>query len=303
MSYLEQGLRGVYNIVITPFSTDGTIDVGSLRRLVEATIARGVNGLTVLGVAGEAHKLNAVERQTVVSVAMEAAAGRLPVLVGASGDTVERTVAAATAAREIGAAGLMVAPNRSIAVGEPMRDFYLRISEAAEIPIVLQDYPDFTGVQMSPAEMAEMLEKVPGISTIKLEGTPTPQRIAETKPLLPAGRTILGGLGGIYFLDELRRGADGTMTGFAYPEILLEIWQSWQSGDRQQAADVYYRYLPLLVFEGQAKIGVAVRKEILRRRGFISFAGVRQPALPLNPQILDDLSEVLQRMGVRATYD
>ena len=101
---------------------------------------------------------------------------------------------------------------------------------------------------------------------------------------------ILGGMGGVYFLDELRRGGNGTMTGFAYTEALLEIWNYWISGNRDEAGKSYFRILPLLVFEGQSKIGLAIRKEILRQRGFIKTAILRGVSRHISPEIIADLS-------------
>jgi len=159
------------------------------------------------------------------------------------------------------------------------------------------------GVTMTPAAIAALVEAVPAITTIKLEGTPTPQRTAQTLDLVAGRATVLGGLGGMYLLDELRRGASGTMTGFAYPEVLVEIWRAWRSGDRRAAAESYARYLPLLVFEGQPGVGLAVRKAILRRRGLIDHAVVRHPGPALDQRLADDLEETLALLDVESRFD
>ena len=161
---------------------------------------------------------------------------------------------------------------------------------------MLQDYPPVNGVTMSPRQLADLCQAVPAITTVKLEGTPTPQRTAQTLASAPKGVTVLGGLGGMYLLDELRRGASGTMTGFAFPEVLIRIWKAWKAGERLGAAEAYERHLPLLVFEGQPSIGLAIRKEILRRRGLIEHATVRHPGPRLDAGILADLDEVLGRL-------
>jgi len=294
-----QGLSGVYNILTTPFLPDGAVDGGSLRRLTEGVIAAGVDGITVLGVAGEAQKLSAAERDQVVSIVLEAAGGRLRVFVGASQEGTDTAIAASRAAELAGAAGVMIAPPTFLPPGSALTEHLMRIGEAISIPIILQDYPPVNGVTMSPQAMAELVRAVPAITTIKLEGTPTPQRTAQTLALTGDRATVLGGLGGMYLLDELRRGASGTMTGFAYPEVLVEIWRAWCAGDRTAAADMYARYLPLLVFEGQPGIGLAIRKEILRRRGFIDSAVVRHPGPRIDGGILDDLDETLSRLDLQ----
>ncbi|MEZ4569472.1 MAG: hypothetical protein R2849_03940 [Thermomicrobiales bacterium] len=152
---------------------------------------------------------------------------------------------------------------------------------------------------MTPADMAALVNTIPAITTIKLEDPPTPQRVSQTLALIERDEvTILGALGGIYYLDELRRGASGTMTGFAYPEALVAIWRAWDACDRRKAAELYYRYLPLIQFEGQPKLGLAVRKEILRRRGLIATAAVRHPGPRLDQGSLDDLTETIDIIGI-----
>jgi 4-hydroxy-tetrahydrodipicolinate synthase len=290
------GLRGVYNILATPFKPDESIDEPSLRRLVEATVAAGVDGITVLGVAGEAQKLTSEEREQVQRTVIEEVRGRVPVFVGASQDGTAATIAAARSAKQAGAAGLMVAPPTFLQPGSLLTEHYRRLGAAAELPIVLQDYPPVNGVTMTPRQMAELCHAVPAITTVKLEGTPTPQRTAQTLAAVHEGVTVLGGLGGMYLLDELRRGAAGTMTGFAFPEVLIKIWKAWDGGDRDGAAGVYERHLPLLVFEGQPGVGLAIRKEILRRRGLIDHATVRHPGPQLDEGVAADLETVLNRL-------
>lgn len=298
-----QPLAGVYNILATPFDPDGALDIAGLRRLTEAVIAAGVDGITILGVAGEAQKLSSGERDQVTDAVLETVAGRLPVFVGASQEATGTTIAASLAAERAGAAGVMIAPPTFLQPGPALTEHFRRIGEALSIPIILQDYPPVNGVTMSPQAMAGLAAAVPSITTIKLEGTPTPQRTAQTLALTGARTSVLGGLGGMYMLDELRRGASGTMTGFAYPEVLVDIWSSWRAGERTRAAETYAQYLPLLVFEGQPGIGLAIRKEILRRRGFIDCAAVRHPGPSIDQGILNDLEETLSLLDAGQRFD
>jgi 4-hydroxy-tetrahydrodipicolinate synthase len=300
---IYKALRGIYSILITPFTPEYIIDEASLRRLVEAIVTVGVDGITILGVAGEAHKLTSAEREMIVDLVIDVVAGRMPVYVGTSHDDTESTIAASQFAEKAGAVGVMIAPPKGLQPSPALTEHYRRIADSIGIPIVLQDFPDVTKVTMSPEDMANLVREVPQIKTIKLEGMPTPLRIGQTLSLLQDGVTILGGMGGVYILDELRRGASGTMTGFAYPEVLIQIWSKWQAGDRKGAMEIYYRYLPILVFEGQSGIGLALRKEILRRRSIINTAIVRPPGLQLDQAIADDLSEVMDSLNLQATFD
>lgn len=296
-------LHGVYNIMATPFTDDGALDDASLRKLVDATIRMGVDGITVLGVAGEAQKLLDTERRRVLEIVMEVNDGRVPIIVGASQNGTDTTIAACLEAQEFGAAGVMVAPPMFLQPGPALTTHFQRLGEAIDIPITLQDFPPVNGVTMTPQDMADLVHAVPAITTIKLEDPPTPQRIGQTLALLDGKASILGALGGMYFLDELRRGAVGTMTGFAYPEALVAIWQAWENGERSRATEIYYRYLPLILMEGQPKVGLAVRKEILRRRGLIASAAVRHPGPRLDDGLLADLSETIDTIGIDQAFD
>jgi 4-hydroxy-tetrahydrodipicolinate synthase len=298
---MEQ-IRGVYNILTTPFQADGSLDEASLRRLTNAIIGMGVDGITVLGVAGEAQKLTELERARVVAIVMEVNAGRVPIIVGASRDGTEPAIAACRAAQEAGAAGVMVAPPTFAQPGPALIEHFRRIGEAIDIPIVLQDYPPTNGVTLSPRAMADLVEAVPAITTIKLEDPPTPQRIAQTLALTGDRVSIVGGAGGMYLLDELRRGGSGTMTGFAFPEALIAICRAWERDDQRAAAETYYKYLPVLIFEGQPKIGVAIRKEVLRRRGLIDCPRIRQPGLTLDDGALAGLLAVLEFTGIEGAF-
>ncbi len=291
-------LWGVYAILATPFLPDGALDEASLRQLTLATLATSIDGVTVLGVAGEVHKLTDAERSRVLAAVVETVDGRVPVVVGTSRDGTDAAIVAAREAEEAGAVALMIAPPAFAQAGASLTEHFRRIGDAARLPIVLQDFPPANVVTLSPQAMADLVASVPSIVTIKLEDPPTPLRIAQTLALTGDHVTILGGLGGVYLLDELRRRASGTMTGFAFPEILAAIWRAWDGGDTQAATGIYYRWLPLIAFEGQPKIGLAIRKELLRRRGFIDHATVRQPAPVVNGRILEDLDATLAALNL-----
>ncbi len=298
-----QGLEGIYVIVSTPFDEEGRLDEESFATLLDATVAAGVQGITILGVAGEAPRLNDAERERLTGVAMRTIAGRIPVIVGVSHDGTAVTIERTQAARDAGAAGVMIAPPNFSKIGKGLIEHYRRIGAEGGLPIVLQDYPPVNGVSMSPQFMAEMVAAVPEIVTIKLEDIPTASRMRQTAAALPQGRiTFQGGLSGVWLLDELRAGASGAMTGFPYPEILVEIWQSFRADDEERAASLYYRYLPLMLLDGQPGTGVAARKEVQVRRGQIKHGTVRAPGLSLDPAAKRDLHTLLDTLEL-AKYD
>lgn len=298
-----EGLEGIYVIVSTPFDERGRLDTGSFATLLDATVRTGVQGITILGVAGEAPRLNDAERERLTDIAMTAIGGRVPAIVGVSHDGTDVTIERTQAAKAAGAAGVMIAPPNFSKVGKGLIEHYRRIGAEGGLPIVLQDYPPVNGVSMSPQFMAELVTAVPEVVTIKLEDIPTAVRIRQTAAALPQGRiTFQGGLSGVWLLDELRAGASGAMTGFPYPEILVAIWQAFRAGNESEAAALYYRYLPLMLLDGQPGTGVAARKEVQVRRGQIKHATVRAPGLSLDSQAKRDLHTLLDTLDL-ARYD
>lgn len=285
-------MHGVFNILATPFDESGKIDEESLRSLVDFQVKAGAAGLTILGIMGEVSKLAEAERDLVVTTVLSQVEGRIPVVVNATHSGTRVVIDLARRAADAGAAGIMVAPPSNLRNLDGLADFYRTISQATSLPIVVQDEPVTTGVIMPASFLAGL-----GLPMIKLEEAPVPAKISRILEKRPEAR-IFGGLGGLYFLHELQRGAVGTMTGFAYTEILVSIYNDFTEGRPEQARDTFYRYLPLISYEGQSGIGLAIRKEILKRRGAIRCADIRMPGLRLDRQGQDEVSRVLQFVGL-----
>lgn len=289
-------LHGVYNITPTPFHPDGRLDEASLAGLMDFIISKGVNGLTILGVLGETHKVSAAERDQIITTVLEAADGRVPICVGASHAGTDQCIANCKRAQELGARAVMVAPPRLARSSDAaLRRHYLAVAEAIDIPVVVQDHPASTGVTMSIEFIASIARDVPQCRFLKLEDEPTPTKITKILAANPDVQ-IFGGLGGMMFLEELRHGAIGTMTGFAFPEILVEIYQKFSRGDIDGATEVFYRYCPLIRFENQKLINLALRKQIYAMRGAIASPHVRAPFTPVDDETLADLKDLLSRL-------
>jgi 4-hydroxy-tetrahydrodipicolinate synthase len=286
-------LRGVWNIVPTPFDESGALDEPSLQRLVDFVIATGVQGLTILGVLGEAGKLSDAERRRVIEVTLEAAAGRLPVCVGVTHAATDRCLAFAREAEAAGAAALMVAPPALARPNEvAVRRHLEALATSVALPLVLQDFPPTSGVYLAPAFIGALAAEMPACRWLKLEDDPTPQKVSAVLAVDPAVR-ILGGLGGSFMLEELGRGAVGVMTGFGFPEILVAIWRSFVADDREAARHTFFRYLPLIRFENQSGLNLPLRKRIYQRRGAIACAKARAPHAQLDDTTLQELSDLL----------
>jgi 4-hydroxy-tetrahydrodipicolinate synthase len=293
-----QRLQGVFAIMATPFDEQGRLDEGSLKSLVEFELTAGVAGLTILGIMGEAHKLADEERRRVVEVVVEQVNHRVPVVVGTSHSGTEMAARLSREAEEMGAAAVMVAPSSFAKTPEALREYYGAVARAIRIPIVLQDEPATTGVLLPASLIVQLVQAVDRIAAVKLEEPPTPVKVSQIRRLAGEGLDIFGGLGGQYFLEELLRGAVGTMTGFAYPEILVAIQAKVRAGKAEEAALQFYRYLPLIRFEGQVGIGLAIRKEILRWRGAVRSATLRSPGMRMDPETGRELHAMLDLLGL-----
>jgi 4-hydroxy-tetrahydrodipicolinate synthase len=292
-------LTGVYNITPTPFHPNGSLDEASLKRLTAFTRDKGVNGMTILGVLGEADKLTEAERDRVIALTIEQAGPDFPICVGTTHAGTDGCIYYSRRAQELGAKAVMVAPPKLARTNDAaLKRHYLAVAEAIELPVVVQDFPPAVGgITMSVELIADLAGASARCSYLKLEDDPTPMK---TSQVLKANRDvkIFGGLGGMMFLEELAHGAIGTMTGFGFPEILVDIYQRFTAGDLDGATDVFYRYMPLIRFENQARINLALRKEIYQRRGAIASARVRAPFTPVDEATLGDLDRLMQRLAL-----
>jgi 4-hydroxy-tetrahydrodipicolinate synthase len=288
---------GIFHILATPFRDDGALDTEGLPRLLESALATGITGVTVLGIAGEAHRLTDEERRRVVERVVKEVRGRVPVAVGVSASGTHLATAFARMADEHGADALMVAPPAGLKNLDAVAEYFRAVAAATPLPIVLQDEPVTTQVVMPAPFIAQICTEIPRIEAVKLEEPPTLPKITRLRAHFGDRVAIFGGLGGVYFFEELSRGADGAMTGFPYPEALRAIREHFVAGRRDEARALFYRWLPLIRYESQpgATPGTAVgiRKEILRRRGWIGSALVRPPAPALDAATHAELGEIL----------
>ena len=301
---MSASLTGVFNITPTPFYEDGRIDADSVRRLTDFTRAAGVNGMTILGVLGEADKLTERERDEVMALTIEAAGPDFPICVGTTHAGTDGCIALSRRAQEMGAAAVMVAaPKLARPNDSALMRHYLAVAEAIDIPVVVQDFPPAVGgITMSVELIAGLGAATPRLAYLKLEDEPSPMKVSQVRAANP-DITIFGGLGGMMFLEELRHGAAGTMTGFAFPEILVAIYRAWLSGDRDGAATIFYRYCPLIRFENQPRINLALRKHIYHRRGVIATPRARAPFAAVDDGTLADLDDLLTRLDLQPGSD
>jgi 4-hydroxy-tetrahydrodipicolinate synthase len=291
---------GVFSVLPTPFDSSGTIDPVSLKRVVDLFIADGVNGFTALGVTSEVARLTESERDAVLDTVLAHVNGRVPVVAGTTADGLRTCIEYTQRAKAAGAAAVMISPPRMAKINsDAVTKHFSEVASAVDLPIIVQDYPPISGYAMEPSLLARIARDVPAARTIKLEDPPTPfktSRILEQTQGMPIA--IFGGLGGVFLLEELMAGAAGAMTGFAYPAILVKIVTLFRAGQLDEAADAFYASVPLMRFEFQEGIGMAIRKEVLRRRGAIAHAGIRLPGGTLDQPTRDALERVIRWCNV-----
>ncbi|WP_370615223.1 dihydrodipicolinate synthase family protein [Mumia sp. Pv 4-285] len=289
-------LNGTWYIAPTPFDESGALDTDSLRELVAAAARWKADGITILGVMGEAPALSDDERRVVLDTVADAARDVIPLAVGCSSPSADLTRSRIDEATSAGAAAVMVAAPTLLKDVDQIGGFFSRATAGCAVPVIVQDEPAATGVMLPVSALLAALD-ASASTCVKLEDPPTPPKIGrllEARPEL----TVFGGLGGVSAYSELRRGAAGTMTGFAFPEILRAIRLAFERGDIETAARVFDHYLPYIAFEGQPVVGLRIRKEVLRRRGVISTATTRAAKGPLDQATSDELDDVLDRVGL-----
>jgi 4-hydroxy-tetrahydrodipicolinate synthase len=304
MKQLDESATGVYAIAVTPFHEDGTLDLASAASMVDFYIDAGVAGITILGVLGEAPKLTAAESRQFVGTVLEAANGRVPVVVGVSSPGFAAMAELAHASMQAGAAGVMVAPPPSLRTDDQIVAYFQQVARTlGSIPFVLQDHPQSTGVTMSLSVILRIVESVPTCVMLKFEEPSALAKLTALRAAFESGKarriSILGGNGALFLPEELQRGSDGAMTGFAFPEMMVDMCRAHTAGQAARVRDLHDAYLPLARYEQQVGIGLAVRKFILARRGAIACAALRAPGPAMSALDVAEVEDMLERQQRR----
>ncbi|WP_170606255.1 dihydrodipicolinate synthase family protein [Ruegeria arenilitoris] len=298
---LNESTKGVFTIAATPFLPDGALDFDSIDRMIDAYIERGANGLTILGMMGEAGKLSASESVSVVQRVISRCA--VPVIVGVSAPGFSAMTALGSEAMGAGAAGVMVAPPMGLQTDAQVIGYFHNTADAlGDIPFVLQDFPLATGVQISPSVVLKIVEDCPTCVMLKHEDWPGLEKITTLRKASDAGSrriSILCGNGGMYLLEELLRGADGAMTGFGYPEMMRQVLNAFLGGDIDLARDIFDAYMPMIRYEAQPGMGLAIRKHSLAKQGIIAHPTLRKPGTELTALAITEIDALAARQEQR----
>ncbi len=306
MNPLNSNAKGTYVIAVTPFSDDGALDLPSTDRMVDFYLACGASGLTILGILGEAAKLTAAEGSAFAQRVIRRVDGRVPVVVGASAAGFAPMRELTQDVMALGASGVMVAAPASVRTDDHIVAYFDGVVQTLgpDVPWVLQDHPVSTGVQMSISVLLRIIRNSPTCVMLKHEDCPGLGKLSALRAASARGDVrrvaILSGNGGGLFLpEELARGADGAMTGFAYPEMMVEVIAAHERGEVERAHDIFDAYLPLARYEQQIGIGLAVRKHIMAERGVLASAALRKPGPKLSGADVADIALLMQRQSRR----
>ena len=302
---LDETATGVYIVSATPFTDDGSLDLESARRLADFYIDKGVSGITILGMMGEAPKLSPQESEELLNCMLTHVDGRVPVIVGVSSAGLDNLLHLSRLSMDKGAAGVMIAPVTGLGTEQKIYTYFNQVFTALgdDIPVCYQDYPFATRSEISVSLFNRLVAEFDQLVLLKHEDWPGLNKITQMRETSAAQGirrvSILVGNGGLYLPQELQRGADGAMTGFAYPEMLVEVVNLHQLGEMDRAEDLFDTYLPLIRHEQQPGFGLALRKEILHRRGVIASPKVRAPGPILSATDHRELTRLIKRLEKR----
>jgi 4-hydroxy-tetrahydrodipicolinate synthase len=298
---LDHTANGVYAIAATPFKPDGELDTKSVDRMTDFYLSCGVSGLTILGIMGEAPKLDAAEALAFANQVVRRS--KVPVIVGVSAPGFAAMRSLARSVMDGGAAGVMIAPPASLRTDDQIVNYYAQAVAAigTDIPFVIQDYPLLLTVVMTPNVIRKIVMDNPSCVMLKHEDWPGLEKISALRSFQREGSlrplSILVGNGGLFLDFEMERGADGAMTGYAFPDMLVDVVKLAQQGHRDAAHDLFDAHLPLMRYEQQQGIGLAVRKYVLQKRGAIAHDTQRAPAVLLSATAKAEIDYLLARVA------
>jgi 4-hydroxy-tetrahydrodipicolinate synthase len=302
MPLLTPDAQGVYVIAPTPFHPDGRVDDASVDRMTDFYLEAGCEGMTILGVMGEAPKLDPAESLAFVRRVVKRA-GSAPIIVGVSAPGFAQMRGLARESMEAGAAGVMIAPPNTLRTDDQIVGYYRQAVEAIgpDIPWCIQDYPLLFTVQMTPGVLRRIISEHASCVMLKAEDWPGLEKISQLRAWEAEGAlkrvSILCGNGGLFLDFEMQRGADGAMTGYAFPDMLVELVKLSKAGERERAQDLFDAHLPMIRYEQQQGVGLAVRKHVLMRRGIIASEAQRKPGSALSAKALAEVEYLLGRLA------
>lgn len=291
--------QGVFPVVPTTFHEDGSLDLASQKRCVDFMIDAGSHGLAILANFSEQFLIADDERELLTRTVLEHVAGRVPVVVTTTHFSTKVCAERSRRAQDMGAAVVMVMPpyhGATFRVGEPqIHGFYAALSDAIDIPIMVQDAPA-AGTPMSAAFLARMAQEIEHLSYFKIETAGAASKLRELIRL--GGDAIEGPWDGeeaITLIPDLDAGATGAMTGGGYPDGIRQIMDPYVAGKREEAVAQYTRWLPLINYENR-QAGFLAAKALMKEGGVIACDAPRAPWPAMHPEVRKGLLETARRL-------
>lgn len=292
-------IEGVVPILVTPFFEDGRIDEQSLRSLIDFNVAAGIHGIGV-ALGSEVFKFTEAERAEMVRIVVSQVNKRVPVIINTGANGTDLAVHYAKMAADAGADALMIMPpSFNVVSADEIVDYYRAISRAVSIPLILQDIPQ---APIGPALALRIANEAPTVKYIKVETVPVTQKVAAMAAAVEGKLTIFGGAGGGYFIEEMRRGARGTMPFCSQPADFVQVWDLFNAGDEKGARAVFDG-----AFTGINRLGgqggdifYHIHKQLLVRKGVIRTAVVRSPTMTIDPLTQREIDELIAALAPEA---
>jgi 4-hydroxy-tetrahydrodipicolinate synthase len=296
---LKRPYRGVFPVAPTIFNEDGELDLEGQRRCIDFMIDAGSHGICILANFSEQFVLTDQERETVMHAVLEHVAGRVPVIVTTTHFGSQICAERSRKAQAAGAAMVMVMPpyhGATIRIPERgIYEFFRIVSDAIDIPIMIQDAP-VSGTVLSADVLARMSREIPNVAYFKIE---VPMAAAKLRELIAlGGEAIEGpwdGEEGITLLADLDAGATGAMTGGGYPDGIRQIIDPYFASQREEAAAAFARWLPLINYENR-QCGLQASKALMKEGGVIRSEAVRHPLKTLHPAARAGLIETARHL-------
>ncbi len=295
---MSDSFAGIFPIVLTTFDESYEVDESSQLALVNYLIECGAHGLAIFGNASEGYCLSESEKGRLMPLIIREARGRVPVFVSTGHTGTHVAAQLSKAAEEAGADGLMVLPPYFLKPGaEDLFGYYKAISDSVSVPVMIQDAPLLTGVNISAAQMARMAQECANVRYVKVEAPPTALKVSEVNQAAGDGLVIFGGLNGNFLIEELQRGARGAMPGSDMTQMFVRVWNDYEAGRVKEARAEFNRWLPLIRFELQPGLGVSAMKHNLKAASVIKHSTVRPPTRSLDPTGVEELRQIGMEIG------
>ena len=298
-------IQGIAPIVFTPFNENGDIDSQSLRNIVRFELDGGVHAIGINGFASEAYKLTDEERHQNVEIVASEVANQVPLIIGIASGSTEAAIRQAQEYAKYNPAALMTLPPATMDNGiQSFVDHYVELGNAIDIPIIMQQsphIPQYTHCELPEDALAEIASRAPSVKYFKIEGNGSSERMEQLRPLLDEDRKMFGGGGGITVLTELRNGAAGLIPGVGFNEVFIDAWNAWSKGKQDEAETILQNADELIkAVSGHGhEYSVHVRKQLMKRAGYIASAYVRRPSVHFHEYDMPAIFDIVDRLNLR----